>query len=62
MSKAFSAFRKFTFLKKSYLFLVLLGRPCCTGFSQVAESRVYSLVAVCRLLIAIASLAVERGL
>jgi len=34
----------------------------CTGFSVVATSRGYSLIAVCRLLIAVASLPAEPGL
>ena len=41
--------------------LAMLGLHCCKGFSLVAESRGYSLLAVLRLLIAVASL-VERGL
>ena len=39
----------------------MLGLHCCSGFSLVAVSRSYSLAAVCRLLIAVASL-VEHGL
>ena len=38
----------------------MLGRCCCMGFSLVRVSRVYSLVRVCRLLIAVAALAVEH--
>ena len=38
-----------------YLLLAVLGLCCCAGFSPVAASRGYSLVAV-------ASLAVELGL
>ena len=40
----------------------MLGLCCCTGFSLVAVGRGYSLVAVCGLLIAVASLAEEHGL
>ena len=36
--------------------LAVLGFCCCVGFSVVALSRGYSLVVVCRLLIAVASL------
>ena len=49
-----------------YLFLALLGLRCCKGFSLVAETRAvggwpHCLVAVLRLLTALASLAVEQG-
>ena len=44
------------------LLLAVLGLHCCTGFSLVAASRGYSLVAVRGLLIAAASLVVEHGL
>ena len=59
--KLFLQFRSSSFLylffKNSfiYLFLTVLGLPCCMGFSLVAESRCYSLVAVYRLLIAVGS-------
>ena len=39
-----------------FQFLALLGLCCCQGFSLVAGSRGYSPVAMCRLLIAVASL------
>ena len=42
------------------LFLALLGLHCCTGFSLVAPSRVYSLFAVHGLLISTASLVAEH--
>ena len=45
-----------------YRLLAVLGLHCCTGISLVAESRVYSLVAVLRLLIAVTSLVVELKL
>ena len=51
-------FCDFTYL---FLFLVVLGR-CCEGFSLVAASRGYYLVAVLRLLIEVAPLFVEHGL
>ena len=38
-----------------YLFLAALGLQCCTCFSLVVASGGYSVVAVCRLLIAVAS-------
>ena len=44
-----------------YLFLAVLGL-CCSGFSVVAASRGCSLVAVCGLLIAVASLVAKHGL
>ena len=40
----------------------MLGLHCCSGFSLVAASGGYSLVAVCGLLIAVASLVVEHRL
>ena len=42
-----------------YLFLSVLDLHCCTGFSVVAESGGYSLVAVLRFLIVVASLVAE---
>ena len=47
---------------KFYLFLAVLGFCCCAGFSLVVTSRGSSLVAMCRLLIAVASLVLEQGL
>ena len=43
-----------------YLVLAILGLCCCVGFSPVAASGGYSLVAVHRLLIAVASLVEHR--
>ena len=43
-----------------YFFLAVLGLCCSTGLSLVVVSGVYSLVAVCRLLVAVTSLAVEQ--
>ena len=48
--------REGLFLFVNYLFLPVLGGLCCTGFSLVAASRGCSLVAVLRLLIAVAFL------
>ena len=48
----------FFILKK---FLAVLGLCCCVGFFLVAASRACSLVAVHRLLTAVASLAVEQA-
>jgi len=53
---------KFLKNKFMYLFLAELGLCCCTGLSLVATSRGYSLVAVRRLLIAVASLVGEHQL
>ena len=39
-----------------YSLLAVLGFHCCAGFCLVAESRGHSLVAVCRLLLVVASL------
>ena len=44
------------FKKKSYLLMSVLGLCCCTCFSLVAVNKGYSLVALCRLFIAVASL------
>ena len=53
----------FIFIFKNFsLFLTVLGLRCCVGFSVVGVSRGYSLVGVCRLLIAVASLVVEPRL
>ena len=49
-------------LKKfSNLFLAVLDLRCCEGFSLVVASRGYSLVSMCGLLIAVASLIVKQG-
>ena len=45
-----------------FLLSAVLGLYRCLGFSLVAESRGYSLVAVLRLLVALASLVVELRL
>jgi len=42
--------------------LAVLGLQCCVGFSLVAMSRSYSLVAVLGFLILVASLVAEKGL
>ena len=52
-------FYNFVFLS---LFWVVLCLHCCMGFSLPAASRGYSLVAVHRLLTAVASLVVEHRL
>ena len=44
------------FLKNFYLFMAVLDLRCCAGFSVASASVGYSLVAACRLLIAVASL------
>ena len=62
------SFREFKFptpsIKKKFfhLFLAVLALCCCMGFFLAAESRDCSLVPVCRLLIAVASLIAEDGL
>ena len=43
-----------------YLLLAVLGVHCCAGFSLVAESGGYTLVALRGFLIAVASLVVEH--
>ena len=50
------------FLFYSFLFLALLGLRCYMGFSLVAKSGGYSLVAVRGILLAVASLAAEHRL
>ena len=45
-----------------YLFLAVLCLHCCMNFSPVAVSRINPLIAVCRLLIAMASLVAEHRL
>ena len=45
-----------------YLFLAVLGLHCCMGFSLVAVSRGYSVVAMHRLLTVLASLVSEHRL
>ena len=45
-----------------YLSWTVLGLHCCMGFPLVLASGGYSLVAVCRVLIMVASLAAEHGL
>ena len=52
------------FLKflKMYLFLTARGLHWCKNFFLVSANRGYSLVAVCRLLISVASLVVEQEL
>ena len=42
--------------------MAVLGLHCCTGFSLVVVSRGYTVVAVSRLLIAVASLVAEHEL
>ena len=50
------------FLLYFSLFFSVLGLPCCWGFSLVVASRGYSLVVLCRLLMAVASLVGEHRL
>ena len=45
-----------------FFFNFWLDLRCCVGFSLVASSRGYSVVTVCRLLIAVASLVAEHRL
>ena len=47
---------------KNYLVLALLGHHCYAGFPLAAVSGDYSLVAVCRLLLAVFSLVVGHRL
>ena len=51
-----------TILKNNfiYLFLHVLGLHCCGGFSLVGVSGGRSVVGMCRLLIAMASLVMEH--
>ena len=45
-----------------YLFMAKLALHCCLGSSLVATSRAYSLVAVHKCIIVVASRVVEHGL
>ena len=54
------SFASLSFLKLYLFILAVLDLHCCTGFSPVAASRLYSLVVVCELLIAVASLVEHR--
>ena len=45
-----------------YFILALLGLPCSAGFSLVVATKGYSLVVVCGLITARASLVVEHSL
>ena len=58
LSDLFSFFKIILFI---YLFLAVLGLHCAWGFSLVAASKGYSLVAVCWVLIALVSHAEEHG-
>ena len=49
-------------IKKKYLAVAALCLHCCTGLSLVVVSGDYSLVEVCGLLIAVASLFVDHKL
>ena len=57
-----SAKKDFRICCHFFFFLVVLGLHCCLGFSLVVVSGHYSLVEVCGLLIAVASLFVEQRL
>ena len=52
----------FIYIYDLFLFLAVLGLCCCVGFSLVAASGRYSLVAVHRLLTAVAPLVAEHWL
>ena len=55
--------RKSVLLKKNiYLFLAVLGLHCCVQAFSVCSERGLLFVAVCELLIAVASLIVKHGL
>ena len=61
ISSSFS--QRFDFLNNFiYLFLVVLGLRCYTGFSLFAVNGAYALVSVHRFLILVASPDAERGL
>ena len=47
---------EFIFYNFMYLFMTVIGLRCCTDFSLVAASGVYSLASVHRLLTVVASL------
>ena len=58
ISGVFFPFYNFIYL---FLFLAVLALRCCTSFSLVAVIWGYSLVVLCRLLIAVASLLCNMG-
>ena len=60
--KIFTQILVFLYSMFIYLFLTVLSLYHCTGFSLVADSRGYILVAERELLLAVASLVVEHGL
>ena len=61
LSAPYFYFFKNNFICLLILFLAVLGLHCCSGFSLVAVSRGYSLVVVCRHLIAVESLVEYRS-
>ena len=54
--------KKFFWSNFVYLYLAVLGLPCCLGFGLIAMRGGHSLVAVCEILIAVAFLVAEHGL
>ena len=56
-----SKFSVINFFLIIYFFFTVLGLHCCTGISLVAVSGGCCLVAVCELLIAVASLVAAPG-
>ena len=62
LGKPGQTFLSNAFYKKSiYLFLTVLHLCCCMGFSLVVASEGYSPVAVCGLLVVVASLVEDHG-
>ena len=57
----FCSFAKFIDEFSLLFYMAVLGLCCFAGFSLVVESGGYSSLAVCGLLIAVASLVVEQG-
>ena len=62
VSDTFNICSALFYIRQSFFFLALLGLRCCTGFPLIAASGGYSLVAVCGLLIVVASIVAEHGL
>ena len=59
--KMLSSWSHFLFQYNIYLFLAPLSLHCCSSFFSICGDGGHPLVAVCGLLIAVASLAVEHG-
>lgn len=62
VSNTFNICSALFYIRQSFFFPAMLGLRCCTGFSLIAASGGYSVVAVRRLLIAEVSLVAAHRL